>query len=101
MTQRALAENHPGHGHVGETAPLTPMSLASLLARITHEWDTRKKIFDLPTARFWQPDPEIDLGFDFLGRRCGSPIGPAAGRVPSVGAGQATVRRYVVGPGGL
>ena len=50
-----------------------------LCNRIAHEWGSRKKIFDLPTARFWKPHPEIDLGFDFLGRRCASPIGPAAG----------------------
>ncbi len=62
-----------------ETPPLTPMSLATLLARIDHEWTTRKKIFDLPNARIWKPDNEIDLGFDFLGRWCASPIGPAAG----------------------
>ncbi|MAT05086.1 MAG: glutamate synthase [Acidimicrobiaceae bacterium] len=61
------------------TAPLTPMSLSTLLGRIDHEWSTRQKIFDLPSARIWQPDPEIDLGFEFLGRRCATPIGPAAG----------------------
>ncbi len=36
-------------------------------------------MFDLPNARIWKPDPEIDLGFEFLGRRCATPIGPAAG----------------------
>jgi putative selenate reductase len=61
------------------TPPLTPMSLGGLLRRIDHEWQTRKKIFDLPNARIWKPDPEIDLGFDFLGRRCATPVGPAAG----------------------
>ena len=62
-----------------DTPPLTPMSLGDLLGRIDHEWATRKKIFDLPNARIWQPDDNIDLGFDFLGRRCATPIGPAAG----------------------
>lgn len=62
-----------------DTPPLTPMSLSTLLGRIDHEWHTRKKIFDLPTARIWKPDPEIDLGFEFLGRPCATPIGPAAG----------------------
>ena len=62
-----------------ETPPLTPMSLSTLLGRIEHEWATRKKIFDLPNARIWKPDPEIDLSFEFLGRRCATPIGPAAG----------------------
>ncbi len=61
------------------TPPLTPMSLAALLGRVDHEWNTRKKIFDLPTARIWKRDPEIDLSFDFLGRTCATPIGPAAG----------------------
>ncbi|NOX28689.1 MAG: 4Fe-4S dicluster domain-containing protein [Actinobacteria bacterium] len=67
-------------GSVGEeTPPLTPMPLSMLLARIEHEWATRNKIFDLPNARIWKPDPDIDLGFEFLGRPCASPIGPAAG----------------------
>ena len=78
MTQNAL-DQHPGHSPHGVTPPLTPMTLGQLLRRVDHEWSTRNKIFDLPTARFWKPDPEIDLGFDFLGRRCATPIGPAAG----------------------
>ena len=55
------------------------MSLSALLGRIGHEWETRKRIFDLPTARFWKPDDNIDLSFEFLGRRAASPLGPAAG----------------------
>ncbi len=78
MTQNAM-KDHPGHSPHGETAPLTPMPLEMLANRIVHEWGDRKKIFDLPTARFWKPDPDVDLGFDFLGRRCATPIGPAAG----------------------
>jgi len=62
-----------------ETAPLTPMTMAALLQRIEHEWTTRKKIFDLPTARIWKPEDDIDLSFEFLGRRCATPVGPAAG----------------------
>jgi putative selenate reductase len=61
------------------TPPLTPMSMATLLGRIEHEWATRKKIFDLPNARIWKPDPAVDLGFEFLGRPCATPVGPAAG----------------------
>jgi putative selenate reductase len=60
-------------------APLTPMSLGALLHRIDHEWSTRNRIFDLPTARIWSPEPDVDLGFEFLGRPCATPIGPAAG----------------------
>ena len=73
-------DTETGDAPVGEeTPPLTPMSLAALLGRVDHEWHSRKKVFDLPTARIWRPDPEVDLGFDFLGRRCATPIGPAAG----------------------
>ncbi|MFK8023728.1 MAG: 4Fe-4S dicluster domain-containing protein [Ilumatobacter sp.] len=62
-----------------QVAPLTPMSLPMLLHRIEHEWDTRKRIFDLPTARFWKRDREVDLSFEFLGRPAATPVGPAAG----------------------
>jgi putative selenate reductase len=55
------------------------MSLATLMGRIDHEWVSRKKIFDLPNARIWKPDENVDLSFEFLGRSCASPIGPAAG----------------------
>jgi putative selenate reductase len=59
-------------------APLTPFPLDVLLGRIVHEWETRSRIFDLPTARFWSPDPEVDLSFSFLGRKAATPIGAAA-----------------------
>jgi putative selenate reductase len=59
--------------------PLTPLSLGDLLGRIEHEWSTRKRIFDLPTARFWRPTDGVDLSFEFLGRPAATPIGPAAG----------------------
>ena len=60
-------------------APLTPMGLGALLGRIEHEWESRQRVFDLPTARFWRPDPEVDLSFEFLGRTAATPVGPAAG----------------------
>ncbi len=78
MTQASL-QQHPGFQPHGRSMPLTPMSLGQLLERIDHEWHGRKRIFDLPTARFWKPDPNIDLSFEFLGRPCASPLGPAAG----------------------
>ncbi len=62
-----------------QAPPLTPFSLDVLLKRIDHEWHSRKRIFDLPTARFWSPDPAVDLSFEFLGRKAATPLGPAAG----------------------
>ena len=58
---------------------LTPMSLTAILGRIANEWETRGRIFDLPSARIWKPDPDIDLSIDFAGRPAATPIGPAAG----------------------
>ncbi|MEM9564301.1 MAG: 4Fe-4S dicluster domain-containing protein [Actinomycetota bacterium] len=79
MTQAAKTLVEPAAGEVGDTAPLTPMGLGTLLGRIDNEFSSRNRIFDLPTGRFWKPDPEIDLGFSFLGRPAATPIGPAAG----------------------
>ncbi|MGI9597530.1 MAG: glutamate synthase, partial [Acidimicrobiales bacterium] len=83
MTQLAKGrhptDGDPMAGDVGQTAPLTPMGLDVLLDRVAYEFATRNRIFDLPTGRFWRPDPEVDLGFEFLGRPAASPIGPAAG----------------------
>lgn len=59
--------------------PLTPFSLNLLLGRIAHEWETRRRIFDLPPARFWSPDPNVDLAMEFMGRPAATPLGPAAG----------------------
>ncbi len=79
MTQAAIATTVPDAGDVGDTAPLTPMGLDVLLDRVANEFEARNRIFDLPTGRFWRPDPDIDLGFEFLGRPAATPIGPAAG----------------------
>ena len=62
-----------------EVAPLTPQPLRTLLGRIAHEWETRKRIFDLPTARFFDVSSGPDLTAEFMGRPAATPIGPAAG----------------------
>lgn len=62
-----------------EAPPLTPFSLDVLLGRVALEFETRNRIFDLPTARYWKPDPDVDLSFEFLGRPAATPVGPAAG----------------------
>lgn len=59
--------------------PLTPFPMDVLMGRIAHEWETRNRIFDLPIARFWSPDPDVDLTMSFLGRPAATPLGPAAG----------------------
>ncbi|MCP4087320.1 MAG: 4Fe-4S dicluster domain-containing protein [Actinomycetia bacterium] len=59
--------------------PLTPMGLDVLLGRIAHEWESRGRIFDLPTARYWKPADDVDLSYQHLGRPAATPIGPAAG----------------------
>jgi putative selenate reductase len=59
--------------------PLTPFPMHVLMGRIAHEWETRSRIFDLPIARFWSPEPDVDLTMTFLGRPAATPLGPAAG----------------------
>jgi putative selenate reductase len=59
--------------------PLTPMPLEMLLGRIAEEWRTRSRIFDLPTARFYDVSSGPDLSVSFMGRTAATPIGPAAG----------------------
>ncbi len=61
------------------TPPLTPFPLSVLLGRIAHEWESRNRIFDLPTARFFNVSEGPDLSVDFMGRPAATPIGPAAG----------------------
>ena len=59
--------------------PLTPFPMDVLMGRIAHEWETRKRIYDLPIARIWSPEPDVDLTMSFLGRPAATPLGPAAG----------------------
>jgi len=58
---------------------LTPFPLRVLLGRIHHEWATRRRIFDLPAARFFDTSAGPDLSVRFLGRPAATPLGPASG----------------------
>ncbi len=55
------------------------MSMAVLLDRIEREWSSRQRIFDLPTARFFNQSDGPDLSAEFMGHRIATPVGPAAG----------------------
>jgi len=63
----------------GVHEPLTPFGLSDLLDRIAFEWDSRRRIFDLPIARFFNVSEGPDISIDFLGRPAATPVGPAAG----------------------
>ena len=73
----AAEEQTAAGGAVHE--PLTPFGMPVLLGRIAHEWETRRRIFDLPIARFFNVSEGPDISIDFLGRRAATPVGPAAG----------------------
>ena len=45
---------------MADVAPLTPFGLDVLLGRIAHEWETRRRIFDLPSARFWSKRDDVE-----------------------------------------
>lgn len=59
--------------------PFRPFPLQAQLGRIAREWDTRQRIFDLPSGRFYQPDPTHDLSVTLGDRVAANPVGPAAG----------------------
>ena len=63
----------------GVHEPLTPFGMSDLLDRIAYEWDSRRRIFDLPIARFFNVSEGPDISIDFLGRPAATPVGPAAG----------------------
>jgi putative selenate reductase len=58
---------------------LVPYPLGVLLGRVVREWETRRRIFDLPTARFHRSDPGLDLSIGVGRGVAATPIGPAAG----------------------
>lgn len=59
--------------------PLTPYPLEVLLGRVVREWESRNRIFDLPTGRFFRVDKAPDLSFNMGGRQPATLLGPAAG----------------------
>lgn len=60
-------------------AELIPISLAHLLTRVHHEYQSAGAIFDLPSRKFHRPSGDLDLSVSFCGNRAANPIGPAAG----------------------
>ncbi len=58
---------------------LSPYPLPLLLGRVVREWETRRRIFDLPASRFFRPEPDVDLSLELAGCRPATPLGPAAG----------------------
>jgi putative selenate reductase len=64
---------------MSDAPPLSPFPLDLLLRRVAYEWETRRRIFDLPIARIFDASQGPDLTMSFMGRPAATPIGPAAG----------------------
>ncbi len=58
---------------------MKPYPLRVLLGRVAREWETRHRIFDLPTGRFFHQEETRDLTAPVAGRWAATPVGPAAG----------------------
>jgi putative selenate reductase len=58
---------------------LKPYSLTQLIDRITTEFESEKRIFDIPASKFFKADPELDLSIEVMGHKVATPVGPAAG----------------------
>ncbi|NQV07721.1 glutamate synthase [bacterium] len=63
----------------GKGPALTPYPLRVLLGRIAAEWESRHRVYDMPSGRFFSGDQAHDLSVDFGVSRAATPIGPAAG----------------------
>ncbi|MBI3195174.1 MAG: glutamate synthase, partial [Ignavibacteriae bacterium] len=60
-------------------AELIPIAFENLLKRIYYEYRKNDSIFDLPSRKFYRPNPELDLSVIFCGNNAANPVGPAAG----------------------
>ncbi|MEW6280527.1 MAG: 4Fe-4S dicluster domain-containing protein, partial [Candidatus Eremiobacterota bacterium] len=60
-------------------AELYPLAMPLHLRRILHEHKNHQQIYDLPAAKFWRPQPGLDLSVRFHGMRASTALGPAAG----------------------
>ncbi len=60
-------------------AELVPIPFSKLLKRIYYEYQKNNSIFDLPSKKFYYPDPELDLSVSFSGNKAANSVGPAAG----------------------
>ncbi len=60
-------------------AELTPIPFPDLVRRMRREVEVSEAIFDLPVAKWWIPDPELDFSANHFDRRAATPVGPAAG----------------------
>ncbi len=58
---------------------LYPAPFRHLLRRAFYEFETEKKIFDLPAKKFHVGNPALDTGVRFHGIRAATGLGPAAG----------------------
>ena len=58
---------------------LTPYPFPALIDRMFRELEQNQAIFDLPAARFYHGDEELDYSVSLHGHRASSPLGPAAG----------------------
>ena len=58
---------------------LYPLPFATLVGRLARELERGESVYLLPRREWWTPDPDRDLGLSHLGRRLGTPAGPASG----------------------
>src|SRR5690606_18417053 len=60
-------------------AELYPLPLRHHLRRIFTELQRQGSIYDLPSSKFWKPNPDVDVSASFHGMPAATVYGPAAG----------------------
>jgi len=62
-----------------QTPDLYPIPFSTLVGRMDRELADGGPVYYLPRKGWWTPDPDRDLSVMHLGRRIGTPSGPASG----------------------
>ncbi len=77
------------------TPDLYPIPFPTLVDRLDRELRQGGPVYGLKPREIWTPDPDRDLGCEHLGRRLGTPAGPASG--PHTQLAQNLVLSYLGG----
>jgi putative selenate reductase len=60
-------------------ADLHPAPFGDLVKRMFLEFERQRTIFDLPSRKFYRPNPKLDTRVRFHGQLAANPLGPASG----------------------
>jgi putative selenate reductase len=60
-------------------ADLTPIPFETLVHRLDRELENAQSLFEMPRREWWVPRGDVDVSCTHLGKKIGTPAGPASG----------------------